>query len=182
MYKLSIDKRVAWTRNIKCAAINILVVSARISSEISHGMSAGGSENDPLRGQEPGVEVPYRGVCRRAAAEREVWGSQTRVVRGRYWMSSRERLRALKEPSISLPLPVILPSPSTIVIPCASLFQLLLHPLPPPPLVIRSLYDVRRTFEASLSLPFQQLSRDGKNPPWHWREGQLSYPICPYFS
>lgn len=112
-------------------------------------MSTGEFENDPLRGQEPGAEVPYRGICWRAAvaatAEREVRGSQTLIARRRYWMSSRERLRALKEAPISLPLPSILLSPSTIVIPRASLFQLLL-----PSYVIRSLYDVRRTFEERL--------------------------------
>jgi len=66
--------------------------------------------------------VPYRGICRRAAATataaataaaaaaaatpalraRGLRGSQTLVARGRYWMSSRERLRAaLKEPPLS---------------------------------------------------------------------------------
>lgn len=37
----------------------------RISSEFSHGMSTGESENDPLRGQRP--EVPYREIYQRAA-------------------------------------------------------------------------------------------------------------------
>lgn len=40
---------------------------ACISFEISHGMSTEESENDPLRGQRPGAEVPYREICQRAA-------------------------------------------------------------------------------------------------------------------
>jgi len=56
------------SRNIKCDVINILATLARISSEISHGMSTGESENDPLRGQRPDAEVPYREIYQRAAA------------------------------------------------------------------------------------------------------------------
>lgn len=146
-------------------------------------MSTGEFENDPLRGQGPGAEVPYRGICWRVAAaataEREVRGLQTLIVRGRYWMSSRERLRGFERAPISLPLPFILLSPSTIVIPRASLFQLLL-----PPYVIRSLYDVRRTFEASLSLPIPSSNSHGmeRTPPWHWRERASSHiPFAPIF-
>lgn len=54
------------SRNIKCGVINILAALARISFEISHGMSTEESENDPLRGQGPGAEVLYREICQRA--------------------------------------------------------------------------------------------------------------------
>lgn len=94
MWILAHERVAGRSRNIKCGVINILVALARTSFEISHGMSTGESENDPLRGQGPGAEVLYREICQRAvvaaaavkaveaeAAELEVWGSQTLVVR-----------------------------------------------------------------------------------------------------
>lgn len=105
---LGTDKRArarAWlarSGNIKCDVINIPVASARISSEISHDMSTGESENDPFRGS---VRDRAR-KCHIAESageqqrqQLEVWGPQTLVARGRRRCSSRERLRAaLKEP------------------------------------------------------------------------------------
>lgn len=180
----STNAQLARTRNIKCGVINILVASARISPEISHGMSTGEFENDPLRGQGPGAEVPYRGICWRATAastaEREVRGSQTLIVRGRYWMSSRERLRGFERaPYLT----------STSIHPSFSIHHR--HParvaISVTPTTLRHSFVVRcATHIRSVSVPpdpFQQLSRDGKNPPVTLKgESQLSYPICPYFS
>jgi len=145
-------------------------------------MSTEESENDPLRGQGPGA-IPYREIYRRAAAAAAaeveavaVRGSQILVVvRERYWMSSRERLRAaLKEPPYLTSTSIHLSSfalhpPASIR---ASLFQL------PYFLAVRAMRDAPSVFPLPLSVLFS--NSVGKTPRIEGR--QLSYPICPYFS
>lgn len=70
------------SRYIEYGIINILVVgTARISSEISHGTSSVESENDLLRGQGPNTQVPYRGICQWASSSSSSSSSQARGLR-----------------------------------------------------------------------------------------------------
>lgn len=135
-------------RSRVCTNVNIFVASVRILSEMSHGIYLSDEfENDSLRGQRPRhTEVPYRGICWRAAAAAATELEVCRLShREWYWMSSRERLRAaLKELPISLPLPFVL-LPLALHHPSSSalLFQLL------PSLTVRAeTCDVRTHLDA----------------------------------